>query len=596
VIRINEVKVEVISPSEIIVRKRLVATIMNEQGDDLASYFEHFSKLQKIEDIYGRIYDKSGKVIEKIKKSEFHTRAATLSAGSYDDLKMMGYTVSYKSYPYTVEFCAEIVQNHSYYLPELLVRPDRSLSVEKSSISINAPSGMEVNAMTRNGQFRYIENALGDRKEKTWEIGGVRAEKEEFLEVQEYDGSPLVLLTLSQFQLGTREGSMKDWKSFGLFIYHLNNGRDKLDGATRKKVSELTVGLPGKFAKIEKLYKYLQESTRYVSIQYGIGGWQTLDASFVSANQYGDCKALSNYMQAMLKEAGIPSFTVLVSSGSTEFRKMPLDFPSNEFNHQILCVPMEKDTVWLECTSNIHPAGFTGASTADRDALMITPEGGVVVHTPRYDYETNARHSSVIATPDKDGSLNCIMHSELSGILAERLLSINSLNSKQREHYLNNRLAFAGYKVDEYVLEENHIPMLARMMEMMRFTVSNIASPASSYFMVNLNLLPVTLPFEPQIGERLRPFTLTTGFGLSDTLSLVIPDGYDLDTAPKEVNLKTEFGEFHLAYTWNNKMVSAARKFIQHSGVFAAEKYEAYERWVDSIQDQNYYRVVLKAK
>ena len=46
----------------------------------------------------------------------------------------------------------------------------------------------------------------------------------------------------------------------------------------KAEILKLIEGASTNLEKIEILYRYLQENTRYVSVQLGIGGWQTFDA------------------------------------------------------------------------------------------------------------------------------------------------------------------------------------------------------------------------------------------------------------------------------------------------------------------------------
>ena len=49
----------------------------------------------------------------------------------------------------------------------------------------------------------------------------------------------------------------------------------------------------------------------------------------------------------------------------------------------ILCAPLKGDTTWLECTSTSSDFGSLGSFTENRNALLVTAEGGVLVTTPK---------------------------------------------------------------------------------------------------------------------------------------------------------------------------------------------------------------------
>ena len=83
---------------------------------------------------------------------------------------------------------------------------------------------------------------------------------------------PLVFAVPEEFEYEKTRGSMRDWASYGAWQCGLLEGRARLPEALRAEVHRRTDGLATDREKIRALYDYLGESTRYVSIQLGIGG------------------------------------------------------------------------------------------------------------------------------------------------------------------------------------------------------------------------------------------------------------------------------------------------------------------------------------
>ncbi|MDP4989490.1 MAG: DUF3857 domain-containing protein, partial [Polaribacter sp.] len=109
----------------------------------------------------------------------------------------------------------------------------------------------------------------------------------------------------------------------------------------------------------------MQQKTRYISVQIGIGGWEPIAANLVDDVGYGDCKGLTNYTKALLDVADVTAYyTVVYADDRIDVDK---DFSSLQGNHVILNIPNNGKDVWLECTSQTMPFGFLGDFTDDRD-------------------------------------------------------------------------------------------------------------------------------------------------------------------------------------------------------------------------------------
>ena len=213
-----------------------------------------------------------------------------------------------------------------------------------------------------------------------YEFANLKAITPENLGPKIGDIAPMIKLAPNKFSLAGVHGEAHNWMEFGKWYNdNLLLGQNELNPKTVAIIQDLVKNVEDPVEKAKLIYKYMQDKTRYISIQIGIGGWKPMPAKEVDALGYGDCKALTNYTSSLLQTVGINSYYTVI--WADEKKDIDSEIPVMQGNHAILMVPFAKDTVWLECTNQKVPFGHFGEFTDDRNALVMTEEGGKIIRT-----------------------------------------------------------------------------------------------------------------------------------------------------------------------------------------------------------------------
>ena len=82
----------------------------------------------------------------------------------------------------------------------------------------------------------------------------------------------------------------------------------------------------------------------------------------------------------------------------------------------ILCLPFKNDTTWVDCTSQTIPFGYLGDFTDNRTVLALTPQGGKLMHTPKYTAAVNLQSRKAEFVISAEGGLSGSMTTNYKGV------------------------------------------------------------------------------------------------------------------------------------------------------------------------------------
>ncbi|MEM7572557.1 MAG: DUF3857 domain-containing protein [Bacteroidota bacterium] len=571
-----------------------VVTILDPDSDAHQLYV-FYGPDTRVVDFDAVLYDANGEKIRKARNSEITDGLAVGGASFYVDSRYKAVDLQHGQLPYTVHLKYKLAakdvglfRNMPRWSPL-----DFDQSCQYAELIISHPANNPIYTETnRIGEpEQEVEN---DRRTWRWKLEDLPARQSEWGAPPSLLNLPYVMAGFHSFEMEGYTGSYQSWGDFGSFLYDLNEGRQELPDELRQEVISAVADANSNAEKIALLYRFLQDRTRYVSVQLGIGGWQPFSAEYVEQNRYGDCKALSNYMRSILDAIGINSYPVIIQAGNRPYYEVHEAFVTNAFNHQILYVPEED--MYLECTSSTAPPGYLGDWTADRTVLLLTPEGGQLARTPQPLASDNAAIQTIDLQLADDGSVELSLQGEYHGSRQDMLRGIaDAMSTEEQLEYLHkNGYLPAVSEVDYELIIEADEPTASLQY---RCELDRYARRMGQRLFLPINRFFAYDQVPPADTKREMPIHLRTARLLVDTIRIELPENMEMESmGTAATNFSHARGDYRSELSQEGNVLTWVRVLRLNPVELPAEAYAELRDFYVEIGKADGRQVVLKER
>jgi hypothetical protein len=548
--------------------------INNPNGEKYSTVSVPYSNLLKLSNLKVWIKDKNGKIIRELKKSEFKERNNPEWFSLYEDSYVKEFTARNNEYPYFVCYSFTRQQNQFTEIADWVPIYRYEIPTENAVLKISLPSNYKINIHKQFIDSLKIDSSQGIT------VYQIHSSYKNIYKHQTF--SPPILDSLPEIEMipakfyFVKPGESKTWVSLGNWYQDILRGLNDLPENEKLKIHSVSDNIADSVEKIKALYHYLQDNTRYINVSVETGGLKPYPASYVAANKYGDCKALTNYFKSVLECVGIKSCYTIVNAGK-EIEKINTDFPSFHFNHIILLVPLKKDTIWLDCTSK-YPFGYLGTFTQNRFAFVTEKDNSKLIKTSELTAGQVTENRKAEIEIEPDNSVQLKVKQICGGYEFELLDQVSrdfSESDKTRiisENFMPEGVNFSDYKISK---PERDTPEI--IFDYNATTNQFIKEYGKETL---IKMLEFKIPYFEYPTQRKLPVQINFPIHQIDTLEYKLPEGYTYSNSLKMKEISGKFGNYKFDFSIKGNKIQIVKEFTLFAGNYPIQMYADFYKFV----------------
>ncbi len=355
--------------------------------------------------------------------------------------------------------------------------------------------------------------------------------------------------------------------------------------------------------KIATIYEFITKNIKYSSsyLQDGLvpkKAYQTLD------EKIGDCKDVASLMVLMLNKEGIEANVGLVNTYS--YSSLPW-LPSKMYDHAIVEVINNKDTTYLDLTSNYYPKETTGWLNSGARALVMYKDGtsehkrlaeSILTKAGAYD---ELDFTVTWTSSDKVSIVGKSKHQGMRGGSFREILSEYDTEKDRNESF------FKSYDI-------NH-ERITEVKKLKGDDLKDITKPLNVEYdivmkdvIVDLgNMLIVNVPNFIVINDgkaleeenrkyemNIRQINLVTPG--TQTARINIPKGYSIKSIPSNVSINNKYMTASVSYKKVGSQIIVKKSVQYKSSVVKAEDYNSFVKEYKKVLEVEKSKILLEKR
>tara|TARA_R110002051_G_scaffold172385_1_gene242700 strand:+ start:6136 stop:8160 length:2025 start_codon:yes stop_codon:yes gene_type:complete len=354
----------------------------------------------------------------------------------------------------------------------------------------------------------------------------------------------------------------------------------------KNKLSEILANSTTDVEKMSTIYFFVQQHMNWNGY-YGKYTDKGVKTAFVE--KAGNAADINLMLVAMLREAGLKSYPVLVS---TKNNGVPL-FPTREgFNYVIASVEINNAIVLLDATNKYSEPDMIPNRALNWFGRLIKEDGSstsIALNAKTQSQETNM----IQATLKLDGSIEGMMRTMYSDYNAYNYR--NAYNDVSEDDYLNkleernNGMEISNFTVD------NKKQLGQSITEKFEFSVENQADIIGDKIYFSPTLFKTTSENPFKLEERNYPIDFGYPWAEKLLISIKIPEGYKVESAPKSVamSLPKDAGSFKYYINDTPTEIKITVNFNMNTSIIGTQDYSALKEFYRLLVEKETEKVVL---
>ena len=386
--------------------------------------------------------------------------------------------------------------------------------------------------------------------------------------------------------------TFENWQEIYDWWWKLAKDKIKADTSIKEKIKALAVDKLSDEKKVRAIYNYCAQNIRYVAVEYGQAGYEPHAAAEVFKNKYGDCKDQAILLITMLKEAGIPSFPVLIPT--KECYNLNEDLPSMLFNHCIAAVALENKLIFLDPTAQTCSFGDLPSGDQARRTLVFKEGGFLIKETPLYPAQHNLARQENIIKVNSDESIDAQKDISVLGAYdqAERFwllytqpeLIQQTLKEKIQDISIGAELG--NYSI--YNLEDLNSPVVLKY---------DFRGPEYFTTAGSLRIMPQLSSIDTAVvakDRRKYPLDSNIPDTKENVFQINIPDNFKLKYLPESLTEDSPWLKLTIEYKKEGNRLYFNQKIESKGTKILPEEYPGFKKFLENAAKKVKQRVVLE--